>query len=51
MTDASKTWTYGCDACDDDVLVMYVNPIGYLCASCRKPETIEAIRRMLYGGT
>jgi hypothetical protein len=39
------TWTHGCDACDADTPVEYVPPIGYLCSSCRRPESLEDLRR------
>lgn len=43
---ADTTWTHGCDfCCDPDAPVEYVAPLGYLCAACRRPESLEAIRR------
>ena len=41
-------WTHGCDACGAaDMPVEYVAPIGYLCAFCRRPESIEDLRRAM----
>lgn len=47
---ARRVWTHGCDACDADAPVVYVPVVGYLCAFCRRPESLDDLRRRLRCG-
>jgi hypothetical protein len=38
-----SVWTMGCDACGAEDPVEYVSPIGYLCAFCRRKESIQSL--------
>lgn len=46
-----EIWTHGCDACQAAAPVEYVPPLGYLCAFCRRPESLEDLRREIQHGT
>ena len=42
----ASVWTHGCDACDAATPVVYVPPLGYLCAECQRPEKLTELREM-----
>lgn len=48
---AGQTWSHGCDACAAAAPVEYVPPLGYLCAFCRRPESLEDLRCEIQRGT